>query len=89
MQTFWSTEGHASLMEVRVFVKNFNDFYRKVDLEFFKNIFLFSIYGPFFFILNSDMDLKEQYRLVELKKMLSQYGMRTFQVSYASRAKVS
>ncbi|KAJ7374444.1 Kinetochore-associated protein 1 [Desmophyllum pertusum] len=35
----------------------------------------------------NDMDLKEQYRLVELKKMLSQYGMRSFHVSYAARAK--
>ena len=40
------------------------------------------------FYLNSDIDLKEQYRLVELKKMLSQYGMRSFHVSYAARAKV-
>lgn len=40
------------------------------------------------FIFNSDIDLKEQYRLVELKKMLSQYGMRSFHVSYAARAKV-
>jgi len=35
----------------------------------------------------NDIDLKEQYRLVELKKMLSQYGMRSFHVSYAARAK--
>lgn len=40
------------------------------------------------FDLDSDIDLKEQYRLVELKKMLSQYGMRSFHVSYAARAKV-
>jgi len=43
---------------------------------------------PHIFDLNSDIDLKEQYRLVELKKMLSQYGMRSFHVSYAARAKV-
>ena len=41
-----------------------------------------------FFWLYSDINLKEQYRLVELKKMLSQYGMRSFHVSYASLAKV-
>ena len=40
------------------------------------------------FWLYSDINLKEQYRLVELKKMLSQYGMRSFHVSYASLAKV-
>jgi len=43
---------------------------------------------PNVFNLNSDIDLKEQYRLVELKKMLSQYGMRSFHVAYAARAKV-
>ena len=43
---------------------------------------------PNVFHRNSDIDLKEQYRLVELKKMLSQYGMRSFHVSYAARAKV-
>ncbi|XP_068682913.1 kinetochore-associated protein 1-like isoform X1 [Montipora foliosa] len=34
-----------------------------------------------------DLNLKEQYRLVELKRMLSRYGLRTFHVSYASKAK--
>ena len=34
------------------------------------------------------MNLKEQFRLVELKKMLSQYRIRSFHVSYAARAKV-
>ena len=36
----------------------------------------------------SDLNLKEQYRLVELKRMLSRYGLRTFHVSYSSKAKV-
>lgn len=35
----------------------------------------------------NDMNLKEQFRLVELKKMLSQYRIRSFHVSYAARAK--
>ncbi|XP_074632538.1 kinetochore-associated protein 1-like [Acropora palmata] len=34
-----------------------------------------------------DLNLKEQYRLVELKRMLSRYGLRTFHVSYSSKAK--
>ena len=39
-------------------------------------------------LLFRNQELKGQYGLVELKKMLCQYGMRSYQVSHYSRAKV-
>ena len=65
----------------------------KLDVQTYKkhltnNHLLHCCDFPLFLCLYSDINLKEQYRLVELKKMLSQYGMRSFHVSYASLAKV-
>lgn len=65
----------------------------KLDVQTYKkhltnNHLLHCCDFPLFWCLYSDINLKEQYRLVELKKMLSQYGMRSFHVSYASLAKV-